>query len=82
VIKASVMPDDDNALTIMKGNGTNVSGLLDSGLALDLDISSSSISGFRSIPLNATSSATLTINKAMGQNPPGTQYDLSYQRLL
>lgn len=83
VLSASVMPDDDNALTIMKGNGLAFTGQLDSGLGMDLGISPSAISGFKGVALNATGSATLTIKSSLwSQIPTGTQYNLSYQRLL
>lgn len=80
VLSTSVMPDDDNALTILKGRGVAITGQLDTGLGIDLDISRSSISGFKGVAVNATGSATLTINQ--GGASAGTQYDLTYQRLL
>lgn len=83
VLSATVMPDDDNALTIMKGNGSVRTGQLDTGLGIDLGISNSTISGFKGVALNASGSATLTINQTSGNGiPAGTHYDLSYQRLL
>lgn len=82
-VSGNVMPDDDDALTILKGGATLASGTLAAapGANLDLGISLSTITGIVSQSLNGAAACTLVI-KSTSQVAPNQTYDLSYQRLL
>jgi hypothetical protein len=65
--------DDDNELTICKGNAALTSGTISSNATLTMDIAGV-LSGFSSTTLNGTGTASLTQSS--------TVYPVSFQRLL
>jgi hypothetical protein len=69
-----IYEDDDDALTIMKGNATLTSGTLSGGATISMDISSTTLTNFKTLS-TVGSTATATLSYSGG-------HTVSYQRLL